>query len=158
MNECIGESRKKISELRSSTLEFQNLIIQHRSQEVLELRLLTSELLGKVLGSNIKFVSLGGFGGQFLSLFTKVAEEDVTGDLGPFVRRHFMPGILIQCRALSVRDTFQNERMGYQILKERSEEGISNQREGSTEISAVAASSIKLLIGEHPIPLNQASQ
>jgi len=45
----------------STTLQFQNLIVQHCRQEILELRFFASDLCCKVLGCKFEFVIFTGF-------------------------------------------------------------------------------------------------
>ena len=45
----------------TSTLQFQNLIIQHCSEEVLEFGFFASKLLSKILGRDSEFVVLARF-------------------------------------------------------------------------------------------------
>lgn len=57
------------SKFRSPTLQFQDLIVQHGRQEVLEFGFLASDLFGEVFGCLLEFVVLACLGCESLGHF-----------------------------------------------------------------------------------------
>ena len=96
----LSQLRTFVSEFSIATPKLQNLVIQHRSQEILKLGFLSGELFAKELGCNLKLVALSSLGNKFLCNLTKPAMLNISRDLCPFTSCHIMPSILIQSRTL----------------------------------------------------------
>ena len=99
-NPAVKHKGTIFSEFGRATLQFQDLIVQHGSQEVLELGFLARELFAKVLGCEFEFVVPGSFGGEFLGNLTEPFELHVAGDFGSFGGGDVVSCILIQRRTL----------------------------------------------------------
>ena len=89
------------SEPGRTTLQLQDLIIQHCSQEVLELGFLTSDLFCEILGRHLKLVPFWSLGSQLLGSFAKPTKLNIPSNLCAFVGLHIVSRILVQSRSLT---------------------------------------------------------